>query len=210
VAVGGYNPKALGEDLDLTIRLHRHCREKEIPYRVTFIPDPVAWTECPETLKSLGRQRDRWQRGLIESMWWHKGMLLNPRYGRLGLLAFPYFFFLETLGPIVECLGYLAFVTTILMGKASSPYVLAFVGVSFFLGIALSIAALSLEEMTFERYPRARDLLQLFLLAALENLGYRQLNAVWRVRGFVSKLRGVSTWGTLERRGFIKPDVNGS
>lgn len=202
VAIGGYDTRTRGEDMELTVRLHKHCRERSIPYRVSFVPDPVAWTECPETLKALGRQRDRWQRGLIESMWWHRRMLFNPRYGRVGLLAFPYFFFLEMLGPVIECLGYLAFVTTILIGRASLPYVLAFLGVSIVLGIALSVAALSLEEMTLERYPRGGDLFQLFLLAVLENLGYRQLTAFWRIRGFVSKLRGISSWGAMERKGF--------
>jgi hypothetical protein len=96
----------------------------------------------------------------------------------------------------------MAFVTTILIGRASPPYVLAFLGVSVVLGIALSVTALSLEEMTLERYPRGSDLFQLFLLAVLENLGYRQLTAFWRIRGFISKLRGISSWGAMERRGF--------
>jgi cellulose synthase/poly-beta-1,6-N-acetylglucosamine synthase-like glycosyltransferase len=206
VAVGGYNTQAVGEDMELTVRLHKHCREQGTPYRIAFVPDPVAWTECPETLKVLGRQRDRWQRGLIESMWWHRGMLFNPRHGRVGLLAFPYFFFLEMLGPLIEGFGYLAFFATILLGRASLPYVLAFLGVAVVLGVSLSIVALGLEELSFRRYPRSRDLFSLLFLAVLENFGYRQLNAFWRIRGFVSKIRGISSWGAMERRGFGKTD----
>lgn len=202
VEAGGYDTKAVGEDMDLTVRLHKHCRQQGIPYRISFVPDPVAWTECPETLKSLGRQRDRWQRGLIESMWWHRKMLFNPKFGRVGLLAFPYFFFLEMLSPIVEGLGFFAFFATILSGRASLPYVLAFLGVAVFLGIALSIAAVGLEELSFRRYSQTKDLFSLFGLAVLENFGYRQLNAYWRIRGFVSKVRGVTSWGAMERRGF--------
>jgi cellulose synthase/poly-beta-1,6-N-acetylglucosamine synthase-like glycosyltransferase len=202
VAAGGYDTRTVGEDMEITIRLHRHCREQGTPYRVSFVPDPVAWTECPETLSTLGKQRDRWQRGLIESMWWHRKMLFNPRYGRVGMLAFPSFFFLEMLGPIVEVFGYIAFLTTILLGWASPGYVMAFLGAAIVLGIALSVAALGLEELSFRRYPRTIDLLHLLGLAVVENLGYRQLNALWRVRGFVSKIRGISTWGSMERSGF--------
>ncbi len=204
VEAGGFDTSTVGEDMEFTVRLHEHCRRRGIPYRITFLPDPVAWTECPETLRGLGRQRDRWQRGLMESMWRHRTMLLNPRFGRIGLLAFPYFFFLEMLGPLVEGFGYVAFAVTVLAGRASLPYVAAFLGVAFVLGVALSAAAVGLEELSFRRYSRTRDLLALFWLAVLENFGYRQLNAFWRLRAFYSKVRGVSSWGAMERRGFSR------
>lgn len=202
VEAGGYHRDAVGEDMELTVRLHEHCRRQGIPYRIAFVPDPVAWTECPETLRSLGRQRDRWQRGLIESIWWHRKLLLNPRFGRVGLVAFPYYFFLEMLGPVIEGLGYLAFAITLLAGRASFPYVVAFLAVAIALGTALSIAAIGLEELSFRRYSRTGDLWALFRLALLESLGYRQLNAYWRFRGVISKVRGVRTWGAMERSGF--------
>jgi cellulose synthase/poly-beta-1,6-N-acetylglucosamine synthase-like glycosyltransferase len=202
VDAGGYDPATLGEDMEITVRLHKHCRTRGIPYRIAFIPDPVSWTECPETLGSLGRQRDRWQRGLIESTWWHREMLLNPRFGRIGLTAFPYYFFLEMIGPIIEGMGYVAFGATLLSGRASVPYVLAFLSVAIVLGVALSIAAVGLEELSFRRYSRTKDLVALFGIAVLENFGYRQLNTYWRIRGFISKIRGISTWGTMERKGF--------
>jgi cellulose synthase/poly-beta-1,6-N-acetylglucosamine synthase-like glycosyltransferase len=199
---GGYSTDTVGEDMELVVRLHRHCRELGRPYRVAFVPDPVAWTECPESLRVLGRQRDRWQRGLVESMWRHRAMLLNPRYGRVGLLAFPYFFFLEIFGPIIEGLGYLAFLVAVVLGRASMPYVIAFLAVAFALGIALSFAAVGLEELSFRRYPRFRDIMRLLGVAVIENVGYRQLSTYWRIRGMVSKLRGAHAWGAMERRGF--------
>jgi len=207
VEVGGYATDTVGEDMELVVRLHRHCRERKIPYKVVYVPDPVAWTECPESLRILGRQRDRWQRGLIEAITRHSRMLFNPRYGRIGMLAFPYFFFLEMLGPVIEGLGYGAFALSVVTGRASTSYVVAFLAVAVVFGIALSIAAVGLEEMSFRRYPRYRDLLGLFWLAVLENLGYRQINAFWRLRGVVSKLRGVRGWGRMERKGF---DVSGN
>lgn len=199
---GGYATDTVGEDMELVVRLHRHCRERGRPYRVAFVPDPVAWTECPESLRVLGRQRDRWQRGLVESMWRHRAMLLNPRYGRVGLLAFPYFFFLEVFGPIIEALGYVTFLVALILGRASMPYVVAFLAVAFALGIALSFAAVGLEELSFRRYPRFRDILRLLGVAVIENFGYRQLSTYWRIRGMFSKLGGATAWGAMERRGF--------
>lgn len=202
VDAGGYANDTVGEDMELVVRLHRHCREKGIRYRIAFIPDPVAWTECPETFRVLARQRDRWQRGLIESLMRHRKMLLNPRYGRIGLVAYPYFFFLEMCGPAVEALGYISFTVTILLGRASMFYVVAFLSVSVAFGVALSIAAVGLEELTFRRYPRFRDILSLLVLSVFENIGYRQLSTYWRVRGMFSKLRGTTKWGRMDRKGF--------
>jgi cellulose synthase/poly-beta-1,6-N-acetylglucosamine synthase-like glycosyltransferase len=209
VDVGGYRTDTVGEDMELVVRLHRHCRELGKPYRVAFVPDPVAWTECPETLKILGRQRDRWQRGLMESMWRNRVMILNPRYGRIGMLAAPYYFFLEVLGPVIEALGYVTFLAALLLGRASGPYVIAFLSVAFALGIALSFAAVGLEELSFRRYPRMRDLLHLLAVAIAENVGYRQISIYWRLRGMVSKLRGASSWGVMERKGFATSTPEG-
>lgn len=202
VTVGGYSVKTVGEDMELIVRLHRHCRETKRPYKIGFVPDPVAWTECPEDLRVLGRQRDRWQRGLLESLIRHRVMLMNPRYGRLGLLAYPYFFFLEMIGPVVEGIGYVLFLVTLLAGKASTLYLWAFLGVAFLFGTVLSISAVCLEELTFRRYPRKKDLAHMFLIGILENFGYRQINTIWRVRGTISGIRGKGGWGVMTRKGF--------
>jgi cellulose synthase/poly-beta-1,6-N-acetylglucosamine synthase-like glycosyltransferase len=205
VAAGGYATDTVGEDMELIVRLHRYHREKRLPYRIGFIPDPVAWTECPESMAVLGRQRDRWQRGLIQSLMRHRVMLFNPLYGRAGMLAFPYFFFLEMLGPVIELAGYASFIATVLAGRASLDFAVAFLSVAIVLGGVLSLAAVAMEELTFRRYPRRSDLFRLFALALTENFGYRQLNAWWRLKGTISALRGVEGWGTMTRKGFSNP-----
>ena len=206
VAAGGYRHDTVGEDMELVVRLHRHCREEGLEYRVAFVPDPVAWTEGPERVAVLGRQRDRWQRGLMESLWGNRTMILNPKYGRIGMVATPYYFFLEVLGPVIEGLGYLSFATALVLGRASPPYVLAFLSVAFALGISLSFAAVGLEELSFRRYPRRRDLLTLLFVAIAENVGYRQLSMWWRLRGMISKFRGAKAWGAMERKGFANSE----
>ena len=206
VEAGGYATDTVGEDMELVVRLHRHCRENDIPYRIHFVPDPVAWTECPESLAVLGRQRDRWQRGLFQSLTRHRTMLFNPKYGRAGMLAFPYFFFLEMMGPVIELMGYVSFTITVLAGRAEWPFVVAFLAVAIILGAALSLSSVALEELSFRRYPRLADLMRLFSLALLENFGYRQLSVWWRLKGTLSALRGVEGWGQMTRKGFSVED----
>jgi cellulose synthase/poly-beta-1,6-N-acetylglucosamine synthase-like glycosyltransferase len=202
VEVGGYATDTVGEDMELVVRLHRVLRSRRVPYRIAFIPDPVAWTEAPESLRVLGRQRDRWQRGLTDTLWRHRAMLFNPRYGTVGMVAYPYFFFLEMVGPAVEAAGYLAFALTLLLGWGGGLYAAAFLAVAVVLGMALSFIALGLEEISFRRYTRLGDLLRMFWLVVLENVGYRQINTFWRVRGLLNALRGRKGWGKMERKGF--------
>lgn len=209
IRAGGYAHDTVGEDMELVVRLHRHTREVGEAARIQFIPDPVAWTEAPETLRGLGNQRDRWQRGLVDSLWRHRRMLLNRRYGRIGLVAYPYFFFLEMLGPLVEVVGYIVFAISLIVGIVSSAYMMAFLLVAIMFGMVLSAAAVALEEMTFRRYTQSRDLAQLFAIALLENLGFRQLVTFWRARGILSWLRQHRHWGEIERKGFEQRDSRG-
>lgn len=202
VAVGGYDTETVGEDMELVVRLHRYCRDQGIPYRVAFVPDPAAWTECPTTFKVLKRQRDRWQRGLIETLIRHRSMMFRRRYGRIGWVAYPYFVFLEMLGPVIEVGGYLAFAATVLSGRASTAYFAAFLLVAVFLGAALSVAAVVLEEMSFHRYPKSKDLARLIWLGVFESFGYRQLTSLWRLMGTWSAIRGRRGWGKMDRVGF--------
>lgn len=200
--VGGWSTTTVGEDVELVVRLHRHLSARGAPYRVAFVPDPVCWTECPESLRVLARQRRRWHRGLAQALWRHRGMIGNPRNGRPGLLAAPYFLLFELLGPIVEALGYILLPVAVALGLLSVEYLLAFLLVSVLLGALLSVSALALEELSFRRHARGRDAARLMLFAALEPLGYMQLTSASRLLGLWDALRGKRGWGAMQRRGF--------
>lgn len=203
VDAGGLDRDTVGEDMELTLRIHRYCRERKIPYRITFVPDPVLWTEVPERMRDLGRQRDRWHRGLMELLNRHRRMLLNPRYGRIGMLAFPYLYLLEMVGPVVEFVGYFSVLFAVATGIASPVWLLGFLCFALLFGVAVSIASVALEELCFRRYPRFSDLVRLFWIAVLENFGHRQIITFWRVYGLFGYLRGRKGWGgSLRRVGF--------
>ena len=207
VAVGGYRTNSIVEDLDLVVRMHRHLRRRKIRYEMPFIPDPVAWTEVPESLKILSRQRERWHRGLIAAMWQYKSMLFNPRYGRIGLLAMPFYTFGEMLAPVVELLGYLITGLGLAFGLVNVSFALLFILVAWGYGMLLSIWAVVLEEVSFRRYRRFIDLVRLLLFASLENFGYRQCTVWWRLKAFVNVWKGVHVWGDMARKGFGKASV---
>lgn len=202
IAAGGYAEDTVGEDMELITRMHRVLLENDRRYRIAFVPDPIAWTEVPDSIRVLRRQRDRWHRGLIDSLFRHKRMLFNPRYGAVGLLGMPYFFLFEFLGPIVEMVGYVSFIIGLLFGILGAKFALVFFLVAIGLGVLLSTAAVFLEELRLERYPHWRDIAKLVIYGVLENFGYRQINTLWRVLAIVSFLRRNTDWGSMERRGF--------
>ncbi len=202
LAVGGYDATSIVEDLDLVVRLHRYLRSHKIRYEIPFIPDPVAWTEVPESLRVLARQRGRWQRGLVAAMWQYRGMLFNPRYGRVGLIAVPFYALGEMLAPLVEVFGYVIIVAGLIAGVVNVSFALLFILVAWGYGMLLSLWAVVLEEVSFHRYRRLGDLVRLVLFATLENFGYHQCGVWWRLGAFFTPRGRKLVWGEMTRRGF--------
>ena len=202
VEIGGFRHDTVGEDMDVVVRMHRHLRQAGRRYRIAFVPDPVCWTECPETLRGLRRQRERWQRGLGETLDRNAVMLGNPRYGRIGLLAMPYFMVFEYLAPIVEVAGYVVLPFGWALGLVGPHSFLLFLGSAVAYGLCLSLATLLVEELSFRRYREARHLLRLAGVAVLENFGLRQLHSWWRLVALLTWRGRPQTWGSAPRQGF--------
>ena len=205
LAIGGYQIGNVTEDMDLAVRLHLYLREHNISAGMPFIPDPVAWTEVPASRKILHRQRERWHRGLIGTVWERRKLLFNARYGAVGLVALPFFAFGETLAPIVELLGYVGLVVGLALGAVNTPFALAFLAVAIGYGILLSVWAIVLEEVTFRRYNGRSDVWRLLFFAVIEGLGFRQLTVYYRLHAFWKVMRGEKGWGVMQREGFARP-----
>ena len=201
---GGYAGTSLAEDFEMVIRLHRYIGDHRLPYRLRFVPDPVCWTEVPETLRVLRRQRSRWHRGLLDTLLRHRAMIGRPRYGAVGLLSLPAFVCFELLGPVVELLGYVVVPLAYLAGILNTEVMGAFFAVALLLSMLLSVLAVLLDDIAFRRHARVRDLALLTLASILENLGYRQITVWWRVCAFWEYWRGQTSWGQMERRGLSR------
>jgi len=200
VSVGGFRTDTIGEDMELVMRLHRVLTKKGVPYRIAFVPDPVCWTEAPEDLRTLRSQRIRWQHGLGDSIRINRGLLFQRGSGFVGWLALPFFVVFEWLGPLVEVAGYIFVPFAYFLGLLSLSSMLIFFLLSVSLGVLCSASSLLLEELSFHIYPKTRDVLWLFLAVIAENLGYRQLNSYWRIRGLIEWLLGrKAKWGEMTR-----------
>lgn len=202
VAAGGYRSNTIGEDMELVVRIHRMLREQGKRYRITFVPEPVCWTEAPENRTTLRNQRIRWQRGLSESLSSNWGLMFSRNGGTPGWVAFPFMILFEWLGPLVELGGYLFMLYAYVFGLISWQAFSVFLFMAIGLGILLSASGLLLEEISFHIYPKFSQLALLALVVVLENLGYRQLNTWWRLIGLYRwALQHESSWGEMKRKG---------
>jgi len=200
VEVGGYQVGCIGEDMELIVRIHRRMRELGRPYRIQFVPDPICYTLAPESYEVLGKQRDRWQRGLADSLWRHRRMILNPRYGVVGLFTMPVFVLFELLSPFVELFGYVWTLVAVAQGRVDVVVGVLFFSVAFLLGMLFSFQAMLMDEATFRLYPDFRSRLLLIASAVFENFGYRQFVLYSRAKGLIQFVRGAKSWGDMKRR----------
>ncbi len=203
IAVGGYSTGTVTEDMELVVRLHRHFLKAKQRYRVSFVPDPICWTVAPKTFEALAKQRKRWHAGLGESISLHMSMVFNPRYGRIGLFAMPYQLLIEFFGPLIETVGYVVIILSFIAGIIDTRFFVLFLVMAVAVGVFFSTAAILLEEITYKRYPRLKDLLMLLFYGVVENFGYRQLVAYWRTKAVIRfLLPGKKRWEHITKHGF--------
>ena len=201
--VGGLDPASIGEDFELVMRIHRYMRDRKQRYRVTYVTEPICWTEVPTSLSVLHRQRKRWHRGLWETLWAYRGMVLNPRYGRVGMIALPYYWLFELIAPLLELVGLVFIALGLALGVIDLGYLLLFTAVAYGFAAMVTLAAVAVEEFSYHKYARWRDLGSTLFAAVVENVGYRTLTAVWRVEGWAASLLGrKQVWGEMTRTGF--------
>ena len=198
-AVGGFSAGHMGEDMDLTLRLHIFHLENQVPYRIVYEPSAVIWTEVPPTRKVLRRQRIRWHRGLIQTVKDFMPILFDRRYGKLGMLTWPGYVLFEFLAPIVEFIGYIVVPVALIAGALSLAPVVLMVLVAFGLGILNSFIAILLDE-PYGHNNSVSDVSRVVVMSIIENLGIHQMTVWWRVRALFGG-RSTKQWGNMERRG---------
>lgn len=205
VRAGGYHTNTVGEDMELTMRLHRLIKEEKSNARIIYHPDAYCYTEAPDDWRTLHRQRTRWHRGTFESLWAHRIMMLNPKYGLVGLVAMPYFLIVELLGPAVELLGYVTLLYLWYTDALHSTFTWVLFWLMLCYGSLLSLAAVLYEEWRMRKYTRIIELMRLLFYALSESFWYRPIMTLFRFQGLLQALRGKQHgWGEMTRRGVSK------
>ena len=205
-AVGGFRASAIGEDFDLVARMHRHLMDTGGKYRIAFVPDPVCWTEVPADVRSLGRQRARWQKGLIDVLWPNRDMLFRRRYGLFGAVALPYLWVFEFFAPFIELTGYGTIFIALVLGRLSHAFFAEFLIFGYLFAAMISVGAVLQEEVTYRRYNDWKDVARLIVYCFLEQIPYRQLQLYWRLQGTWQYFRGDVSWRPMKRVGFQTTD----
>ncbi|NRD78259.1 glycosyltransferase family 2 protein [Bacillus sp. BRMEA1] len=201
IKAGGYRTNTVGEDMELVVRIHKMLKESRLKKKIVYVPDPVCWTEVPESMKYLRRQRRRWHQGLLESLWAHREITFNPKYGSIGLLAFPYFWIVEFSGPIIELIGYVMMMICFLLRGSYIEFAILLFLLTCLYGSIFSMTAVLLEEWSLTKYPKVTDILKLFVFSLTETLWYRPLTVFWRCEGVWNMIRGKRSWGEMKRKG---------
>lgn len=208
IACGGYNHNTVGEDMELVVRMRRYMEEQRIPYRVTYIPDPLCWTEAPASFRILGRQRNRWMRGTIETMREHKKVFFNPKYRLLGMVSYPYWFFFEMLAAPIELCGMILFLILTFLGMVSWNEFLSLLLFIISFGYLYSVFAIFMEVTTYNQYKRRREVGKLLVAAFLEPFIFHPFIVLSSVMGHIDFfIRKKKSWGEMTRQGFSKPAV---
>jgi biofilm PGA synthesis N-glycosyltransferase PgaC len=204
IKCGGYDHNTVGEDMELVVRMRRYMEENKLPYKVSFIPDPLCWTEAPESYKILGRQRNRWTRGTIETLRFHRVMFFNPKYGLLGMLSYPYWFFFEFLAPLIEFIGIVGFLLFTLFGLVDWKFFTSLLLFVFSFGFLYSVFAILMEVITYNQYKKPKEILKLIVTAFLEPFIFHPFVVWCAVKGNVDLLQKKNAWGEMTRQGFTK------
>lgn len=201
---GGYDTKTVGEDMELVVRMRRYMLENKTPYTVSYIPDPLCWTEAPESAAIFKKQRSRWMRGTIETLLIHRKMFLNPRYKLLGMISVPYWTFFEFLAPFIEFVGILITIAFIATGMLNWHYFFLLLLFVYFFSVMFSVLALYTEERTFHKYRKRRDFAKMLVAAFIEPVYFHPLTVFAALKGYIEKIRGQKSWGEMTRKGFTK------
>ncbi|WP_241279479.1 sulfatase-like hydrolase/transferase [Chryseobacterium cucumeris] len=202
LACGGYDKNTVGEDMELVVRMRKYMEEKNEPYEVLTIPDPLCWTEVPESKDILRKQRNRWMRGTMETLWKHRKMMFNPKYKKLGMISLPYWFFFEFLGPLIEFSGYIIFIIFLLLGIINWPFFIVLFALVISMGFLYSIYAILVDLVSHQVYTKRKDFFRLIFTAFSEPFYFHPIVVKAGVNGFIDYFKNSHGWGEMTRQGF--------
>lgn len=203
IKVGGYWHKSLGEDMELITRMRKHMHENKQKFLIKYIPESLCWTEVPETREVLLRQRTRWARGLVQTLYLHRKMFFNPKYGKTAFLILPFFFMFEFLVPIIEFFGIITLTTSFIMGFTNIEYLVTVSIFVYIFYLLITLISILIDDLLYKSYANHKELILLILMAAIEPFVYHPLNVFASLKGYWLFFRQTEQkWGIMIRKGY--------
>ena len=200
IQTGGYDPSTMGEDMELVVKLHVFCREHGLPYLIRYAADAICWTQVPEHLRDLCRQRRRWHIGLFQTMMKHRRILANLKYGAVSFVSYFYFLIYELFSPYIEVFGLLATVLAVAVDLINVPFMVAFFAVYVVYTAILSLTAFFARIHTVDLTLALSDVFKAVGLCAVEVSCLRFVMAWVRITALVGYRRKKAHWGTIQRK----------
>jgi len=200
IAAGGYDHGTMGEDMELVVKLHSYCLTNKIPYSIKYATDAVCWTQVPEKLGDLKKQRKRWHLGLFQTMWKHKKMMANPKYGAVGSISYMYFLLYELLSPFIEVFGVLTILTAYCIDILNLPFMLLFMLIYASYNSILTLTAFFSRIQTIDLTVKPMDSLKAIMLCFFEVTTLRFIMAFVRLMAFKGYKKKKLDWGRIERK----------
>ena len=200
IDAGGYNASTVGEDMELVMKLHVFCRDHGIPYRIRYATEAICWTQVPEKLSDLCKQRRRWHIGLFQSMAHHRKMITDSKYGLIGLISYCYFLLYELLSPYIEIFGVLTMGLALAIGYLNVPFMIMYMGIYVAYSAILSLTAFFARVHTIDLKLSLGDVVKAVGLCVLEVSCLRFVMAWVRVTALKGYSKRKLSWGQIERK----------
>lgn len=200
IAAGGYDHSTMGEDMELVVKLHEYCVLNDMPYTIKYATDAICWSQAPERLRDLCKQRKRWHLGLFQSMWKHRVMLLNPKFGLVSFISYFYFLLYELLSPFIEIFGIITMITAFIMDLINVPFMLLFFLIYAVFGCVLTLTAFFARIQTVDLKISPKDAGKAVLLCFFEICCLRFVMAFVRATAFIGYKKKKLNWGRIERK----------
>ena len=199
-AAGGYDRDTMGEDMELVVKLHVFCRENNRPYRIRYVTDAVCWTQVPEKLGDLIKQRRRWHIGLFQSMMRYRNIMANPKYGAVSFVSYFYFLLYELFSPYIEVFGVLTTLLAFAVDLINVPFMILFFGIYVVYSAILSLTAFFARVHTVDLKLYPTDVLKAVGLCAVEVSCLRFILAWVRMSALIGYRKKKHSWGRIERQ----------
>ena len=198
VNVGGYTNDLMGEDMEIIVKIHSYYRKNELEYNTAYVPNAICYTQVPEKVSVLKKQRRRWHIGLAQSLKIHQYMLLNPKYGVIGMVSFPYFYFFEFLSPFMEVFGLVTITASFILRLINTEFFIFYLLVYIGYNSLISLISIMTDRYLFHDEQNSKDIKSLYLYSLLEAFGYRQMISIFRIGSMFGRKNKI-TWGDMER-----------